>query len=148
MADADSLRIASQMCWKQPFVFEPTFQLSLATATENAALRRLSSADLSLLIPDTEALEFLGRPDLLQPRDGGGKFFHPSQVIKARTRLLTQPIVAAMASYGQQHKLPIQLLKRKGLTTHLVRFLLPWVSPRKRFWLRISLKRAVRLVMQ
>ena len=71
MADADSLRIASQMWWKQPFVFEPTFQLSLATATENAALRRLSSADLSLLIPDTEALEFLGRPDLLQPKGWG-----------------------------------------------------------------------------
>ena len=118
LADADSLRIAGQMCWKQPFVAEPTFQLSLAT--ENAALRRLSSADLSFLIPDAEALEFLGRPDLLPSRDGGGKFFHPSQVIKARTRLLTQPIVAAMASYGKQHKLPIQLLMRKGLTTHLL----------------------------
>ena len=116
MADADAIRLASSMVWKRPFIHEPSYCLSLAT--ENAAFRHLSSNDLSSLLPDSEALEMLGRPDLLPAREGGGKYFHPTQVTKARTRDMNQPIVAAMATYGHQHKPPLRLLKRIGLNTH------------------------------
>lgn len=107
------------LSWAQPHIFAPATALSLAS--ECAILMGLTSVDLQALRPSVEAVEMLSRADLLPSRDGGGKLFNPIHVFEARVRSPHQPMIAAMACYGNQHNLPVNLLKRKGLMTHLLR---------------------------
>ena len=110
---------ADDLCWAQPHIHVPTTALSMAA--EGAVLTGLGSVDLQAPRPSTEAVEMLSRADLLPSRDGGGKLFNPAHVFEASVRTPHQPLIAAMACYGNQHNLPVNLLKRKGLKTHLLR---------------------------
>ncbi|CAK8993787.1 unnamed protein product [Durusdinium trenchii] len=113
------VKLANSLNWAQPHICVPATALSLAS--ESAILTGLNSADLQALRPSVEAVEMLSRADLLPSRDGGGKLFNPAHVFEARVRSPHQPLIAAMACYGNQHNLPVNLLKRKGLMTHLLR---------------------------
>eukprot|EP00438_Fugacium_kawagutii_P025414 Skav235450 [mRNA] locus=scaffold2206:333434:339262:- [translate_table: standard] len=73
-------------------------------------------------LPDQEALELLGKYDLLPKaaRTQISQFATSEQIIQFRTKTCRHMFPNAMASIGSQHKLPLKHLQTKGLHTFLI----------------------------
>eukprot|EP00438_Fugacium_kawagutii_P003657 Skav224227 [mRNA] locus=scaffold939:1185730:1190316:+ [translate_table: standard] len=87
-----------------------------------AVLPTLSQEEINQCTPTQEALDMMSRADLLplNMRDPGYLSLKPHDVLALRVKSVHCVLPNVMASQGSQHKLPIALLREKGLYTFLI----------------------------
>eukprot|EP00435_Cladocopium_sp_Y103_P007976 s1192_g2.t1 len=89
--------------------------------------------DRNKLQPTSDALDFMSRSDMIPKwMEHKVDWTHETPVLHARTLTKLDKMCCIMARYGNQHKLPEELLKAKGLQTMLfkdgehLRYFCPW----------------------
>lgn len=106
------------MEWASNVVF-PTISQGIATlASRDCVQEHFGEGEWNELLPCPQAIIMMNQGDLLPSHF---EKRHDHSVYHARICDQHMPIGGAMAMYGKQHTLPVELLRQKGLFTSLFR---------------------------